>query len=275
MKSLAALCTLAALLFTQSTPSTDAERADRLRRMRELASSFRLLSDAAKPDSAVPLIETPLLRYNDETRESHDSSLWIWSTGGRPTALLAIELYPEKPRGPRWLFEIASLSTGRIGARHATDLDWTARGPGLAFRPLEGAPSPAEKPVRRMTQFKELHRRFTAHEKTPTEGRIELRPLPNPLFRYADAAAGVVDGAILSFANGTNPEVLLILEARTDKNETAGWQYALVQMSGAEVLAELDGESVWSQKEADPPAVRDGYVNGWMSAAVPSQTEKP
>ena len=127
MKSLAALCTLAALLFTQSTPSTDAERADRLRRMRELASSFRLLSDAAKPDSAVPLIETPLLRYNDETRESHDSSLWIWSTGGRPTALLAIELYPEKPRGPRWLFEIASLSTGRIGARHATDLDWTAR----------------------------------------------------------------------------------------------------------------------------------------------------
>lgn len=272
MKSLASLCTLAALLLAQPTPppSTDAERADRLRRMRELASSFRLLSDPAKPDSAVPLIETPILRYNDETRESHDSSLWIWSNGGRPTALLAIELYPEKPRGPRWLFEIASLSTERIGARHATDLDWTARAGGLAFHPLEDAPAPAEKPVRRMTQFKELHRRFTAHEKAVTEGRIELRPLASPLVRYTEPAAGVLDGAILAFANGTNPEVLLILEARTGDKSPAGWHYALVQMSGAEVIAELDGKSVWTQTEADPPAVRDGYVNGWMSAAVPT-----
>lgn len=243
---------------------SEGEREEHLRRMRELAGSIRLLADPQKGDSEVKLVETPILRYSDGTRDSQDSSLWIWSSGGRPAALLAVELYPKPPRGPRWLFEIASLSTERIGARHATDLVWNAKEPGLVFQKLEGAEAPAEKPVRRLTQIKDLHRRFGAHEQTVNEGRIELRPLSSPLLRYTDRAQGVLDGAILAFANGTNPEVLIVLEAR----ESGTWQYALVQMSGAEVIAELDGRVVWQRGEADPPAVRGSYVNGWMSASV-------
>ena len=249
----------------RSATVTDAEREAHLARMKEIASSIRLLSDARKPDSEVKLIETPVLRYSDQTRRAHESALWVWSAGGRPSAVLAIEFYPTRPRETSWLYEIASLSTERIGARSGDGLNWSAREPGLTFQTLEGVGEPADKPTRRLTQLREIHRRFTAHEQTPNEGRIELRPLTSPLVRYTDADRGVLDGAVLAFANGTNPEVLLVLEARTRPDPPGVWQYALVRLSGAEVTAELDGVAIWKHDEADPPAVRESYVNGWLS----------
>jgi hypothetical protein len=95
---------------------------------------------------------------------------------------------------------------------------------------------------------------------------FHLRQLASPLHRYADESAGIVDGAIFAFANGTNPEVLLVLEAQAAKDSTLHWQYSLAQMTGGAVTVELDGKEVWQQTEADPPAVRDSYVNGWLSA---------
>lgn len=263
------ICLLGTAAAAQSPEPSDAKREAHLARMKEIASSIRLLPDVRNADSDVKLVETPVLRYSDQTRQAHESALWIWSSGGRPTAVLAIEFYPTRPKKSSWLFEIASLSTERIGAKNADGLNWTAQEPGLIFRGLDGIAEPADKPARRLTQLKELHRRFTAHEETPGEGRIELRPLSSPLVRYADAKAGVLDGAVLAFANGTNPEVLLVLEARTQPEQPTAWQYAFVQLSGAEVTAELDGQSIWTKREADPPAVRESYVNGWMSDGRP------
>lgn len=114
--------------------------------------------------------------------------------------------------------------------------------------------------------MKQMVRRFAAHERTPVEGRIELRLLAQPIYRYE----GSTEGAIFSFANGTNPEVLLILEAArpAEQQVSQGWQFALAQITGAEVFAELDGEQIWECKEADPPAERDSYFNAWVTPAA-------
>src|SRR5437867_3793716 len=66
---------------------SDAERAQHLKQMRELAGSIRLLADPKNEKSAVKLKEEPVLRYADNTRQAHDSALWIWSGGGRPAAI--------------------------------------------------------------------------------------------------------------------------------------------------------------------------------------------
>jgi hypothetical protein len=118
--------------------------------------------------------------------------------------------------------------------------------------------------------MRDLRKRFAAHERETSEGRIELRPLTSPLYRYEDAANAVVDGAIFSFANGTNPEVLLLLEAHKTKDAQV-WRYSLVQMTGAAVAVQLDGKQVWQRGEADPPAVRESYVNGWIAIDAPTR----
>jgi hypothetical protein len=182
--------------------------------------------------------------------------------------VLAVEYYPKSARGPRWLYEIASLSTQRIAAQRGPDLRWTAKEPGLNLVAFKGVDGPAEKPARRLTQMKELHRRFTAHERGSVEGRIELRPLSSPIFRYEEPRAGILDGAIFAFASGTNPEALLVLEAHTAKEGAATWHYALVQMTGEPVTVELDGKEVWKRGQAEPPAVRESYVNGWIASEM-------
>lgn len=240
-------------------------RASQLNRMKSIAEKFEV--DAAlgsKPVSA-KLMTNPLLRYNDTTRLLDESTLWLWTERELPSALMAVEFYPNDPRGPRWLFEIVSLSNTKIGVARGGDWKWQAKQPGVKRQPLPGDLKPGDKPAQRLTQARQIRQRFAAHEKAPVGGRIELRPLSNPLYRYSDEATGVIDGAVFAFANGTNPEVLLLLEAQRDAtSKTAIWTYGFAQMTGAEVYASLDEREVWSQKEADPPAIRDSYVNDWL-----------
>jgi hypothetical protein len=254
----------------ESIATTDTARSAHLARMKALASSIHILSTPGKPESKVELVSEPVLRYSDSTRQLYESSLWIWGTAGRPSAIMAIEFYTHGRRGPRWLFEIASLSTERISAERGVDLDWTAKESGLKFQPIVDAEPPASRPIRRLAQMKELRARFAAHERANIGGRIELRPLTSPLHRYEDAANGIADGAIFSFANGTNPEVLLALEAHQSDGKMS-WVYGFVQMTGAAVTAQLDGKTVWEREDADPPAVRDSYVNGWIASDPPTK----
>lgn len=247
---------------------SDEQRAAHLARMKKLAGSIKLLANPRRTDSAVKLLPDPVLRYGDNTRQNDEATLWIWSDGGRPSALLAVEYYAKSTKGvggPQWLFEIASLSTKPIAAEHEKDLRWTGKGPGIVFTRLDDTDPVNDKATRRLAQMKQLFRRFTAHEKEGTSGRIELRPLASPLHRYSDTDQNIIDGAIFALCNGTNPEVLLILEAQSRDGDAPAWHYALVQMTGGIVVAELDGKEIWERTEADPPAARDNYVNGWFA----------
>lgn len=258
------LAVLASTVFSQETEEAAAARAQQLATMKQVAAMIDLLGDGSQADSVVKLLDKPVLRYSDVTRKSHDSSLWIWSSGGRPAAILAIEFYPDYRNTPSWLFEIASLSTNKIGARNKLGLNWTAKKPGIELLPIKDAPAPSAKAPTRLAQMRDLQRRFKAHESGVIEGRIELRAMTSPLFRYADTDAGVIDGAIFAFATGTNPEVLLVLEAQAVKDGEPQWRYALAQMTGGALTVELDEAEVWKCVAAEPPAIRDGYINGWI-----------
>jgi hypothetical protein len=239
------------------------ERSQHLANMKAIASSIRVFSSKERIKEAV-IVPVPVLRYSDSTRELQESSLWIWESTGRPSAIVAIEFYTTGKLGPRWLYEVASLSTERIAVDRPPELRWEASQPGLAPQVMPDSEPAATTTARRMVQMKSIHRRFTAYEKAPVGGRIELRPLSSPLYRYSDSTVGVTDGAIFAFANGTNPEVLLILEARSAKDGTSMWHYSLAQMTGAEVAVELDGQEIWRRGEADPPTTKPSYVNGWI-----------
>lgn len=255
--------------------SDEEHRAAHLARMKSIAHKFEVDVGTGAKGAVVKLGEKPLLRYNDVTRRLDESALWLWTERELPVALMAIEYYPNDPRGPRWLFEIVSLSNSKIGVVRGGDWKWQAKQPGVVRKPVPGDLKPADKPVQRLVQARQIRQRFAAHEKEGLGGRIELRPLSTPLYRYADEATGVIDGAVFAFANGTNPEVLLLLEAQRDAaTKQAIWTYGFAQMTGAEVFASLDEREVWSQKEADPPAIRDSYVNDWLKGEDTAATAK-
>jgi hypothetical protein len=127
---------------------------------------------------------------------------------------------------------------------------------GLAREVLGDAGIPADAPAVRKTQMGKLAEGFTGHTfASADKKRYDLRLLPTPLYRYPAAKTGVVDGAVFALVSeaGTDPEVLLVVEAR----ETAGklcWEYALGRFSDCEIHVSLKGKEVFSSipSEANP-----------------------
>jgi hypothetical protein len=79
--------------------------------------------------------------------------------------------------------------------------------------------------------------------------RIGLRLLAQPVDRYEDKMAGIVDGAVFIFANDTNPDMGLFLEC-SDKQ----WSCGTFRLAAADLFAEFDGKSVAvAQKPAGWP----------------------
>ena len=92
--------------------------------------------------------------------------------------------------------------------------------------------------------MRELVRRISAQEFYANQ-HYSLRLLSRPIDRYAVPASGLVDGAIFIFANGTNPEILLLVEARRKGSGAPSWFYAAAPLSRAEVSLKIDGKDLW------------------------------
>ena len=94
-----------------------------------------------------------------------------------------------------------------------------------------------------------LTNEFTARSEDKKGQRWELRLLPQPLYRYQSTDPEVLDGAVFSFVTsaGTDPEILLIIEARR-KPEAAGhsWQYALARFSDVNLWVRHKGVEVFT-----------------------------
>jgi hypothetical protein len=114
---------------------------------------------------------------------------------------------------------------------------------GVVWQPISKAPEIHDKPQARLRQIKELAQRFAATILIDGKENLkqEMRQLTSPIHRYSDPIAGTTDGAIIGFStNGTNPDVLLVIEAASKKNSRAQWRFAVVGMTWAEYRVRLD-----------------------------------
>jgi len=117
---------------------------------------------------------------------------------------------------------------------------------------IADAEAPKEKRSARLRQQKHLAGRFRAHELwKPDNSRLDLRLLIQPVYRYSDPVGDIQDGAVFIFANGTNPEAILFIEALGKSLTEARWNYSVVRSSSAQLHVELDEREVWSCPRAD------------------------
>jgi hypothetical protein len=142
--------------------------------------------------------------------------------------------------------KLRARSAGNSKPVLAGDIRWAPRGPGLTFRDVPDAPSPAKTAQNRLFQMKELIRRFSgaAH---PTGRPTALRPMAHPIDRYSDPEAGQIDGAIFLLAIGTNPEAMVLLEAQGPTSDKASWRYAVAPLTVAPFEVAIDRREVWAE----------------------------
>jgi hypothetical protein len=115
--------------------------------------------------------------------------------------------------------------------------------PGVTFRPLKEAPAVGTGNAERKRQARELARKVSARIETdPSE---EMRLLTKPLFEYADPKTDEYRGAVFGFGtNGTNPDLLLLLEVRGEKDKAA-WHFAPARMTTGALTLRWGNAKVW------------------------------
>ena len=121
------------------------------------------------------------------------------------------------------------------------------------MRALPSAPAPTDSAAQRLAQAKAIARRFSSSaQPLKPAGRMQFRLLTQPIDRYSDPEAGLLDGMLFSLVYTNNPSVLLVLEASSEGAGTRTWRFALVRQGAGEYSALLDGKPVWSVPNADP-----------------------
>ena len=154
--------------------------------------------------------------------------------------------------------------------RDGNRVRWQPRHATGEFQPIMVASPPADGKAKRLVQMRALAREFAAFDDFKINAtdqettRHELRLMSSPLYRYDDPQRGIMDGAVFAFTLGTDPELLVVLEARDDRESSRSWEYALGAMTCWAVEVKHRGSSVWRVPERlQNHSARDGY-HSWV-----------
>jgi hypothetical protein len=262
----------------KTKPETEKQTDEQARRAAErVIRGIELEIQSDEKWTRVERIEKPLLFYEEPTRNNDRGSLWGWAQKSRPLALL--ELYQDSNVRTRWVFAVCNTSGGKLRARREDAAWWRANDSVTEFKDIPGATAPSAEAAVRQRQLKQLVRKFKGHEFwDPNNSRFELRLLTQPLYTYRDEAEGVLDGALFTLANGTNPEIMLFLEARRDPANRAKrvWQFAVGRLAHAELHLEYDGKEVFDAPRGDRlSASHLPYWVDFINVALDAEPKKP
>jgi hypothetical protein len=130
----------------------------------------------------------------------------------------------------------------------------------VTFKAVPDTDQPAETARARTSQIKTIKDRFSGRLGGADEKQgAETRTIPKAIFEYADPQTKLPLGAIFGMnSTGTNPDVLLLIEARNDDSGKLRWHYAHARRTDASVRLHLANVQVCSQ-----PAVNNGTFETW------------
>jgi hypothetical protein len=217
---------------------------------RKEVAEYSLAVESA-PKKELELKTDPILEWSNPIRARvQQGVIFLWLRDGRPAALGCIFSVPDNKLPGRSIYhEFHALDREKLLVSRPDALNEWKPQAGLARKELPDAEAPAATRRARLVQMRRLAREFTGYEisRGSTGERGELRLLPAPLYRYPEAENAVVDGALFAFVStvGTDPEVLLLIEAHKEGGKTR-WEYACGRFSNWDLYVQHKGKEVWS-----------------------------
>jgi hypothetical protein len=201
---------------------------------------------SSPPARPLRLIPKPVFRHSQPVRGDDIGAVYLWLDASERPAVIGTT-FAYTVRGDfRWVaHEMHSLADEPLKADWDGKTIWTPNRPGIAWQPIPKAPQPAKTSAQRMVQMRTLARRFRGQSTDDEGGDWQLRLLANPVYRYDQQnARTMLDGGVFLFCQGTDPEIVLLLEARKKDGEFQ-WQWACAAFSDYALRAELDGKEAW------------------------------
>lgn len=192
------------------------------------------------------LREEPAYIWTNVVR-GQSGSVFVWTWHGRPEVIASIFSQPTEGGRREFVHELHSLSTATLVPQRLSANQWVPKA-GLKRMAIPGAPKPAELPRQRLIQMRDLTKEFTARSESSKQEAWELRLLPQPMFRYQSNDSEVIDGALFAFVTsaGTDPEVLLVIEAVKEGDAAPIWTYAIGRFSDHSLYVSHREKEIWT-----------------------------
>jgi hypothetical protein len=218
------------------------QAAERLRVAKAVVADYEAMFAGGGEAAPVERIERPLMTYGDPVRSNDNGTLWAWGKTGRPKFFL--ELYQNGNNRTQWIHAITLTSAELVNVLAPGNHRWSPASHVVKPITVEGDVGGSER--MRLRQMKEIAEKFKAHEFwDPKNTRYELRLLIQPVHRYSDPAAGILDGSVFVIAHGTNPEILVLVEATGETPEKAHWNLHAARLGSAEMHLSLEDREIW------------------------------
>ncbi|HJS07480.1 MAG TPA: hypothetical protein VJ809_07455 [Pirellulales bacterium] len=230
------------------------------------AAQYRL-APKDKPDAALKMLPNAVFRHSQPVRGDDIGAVYLWvDESGLPGALGTVFAYSYGGPGERWVaHEFHSLASTPLMGKWRDASAWSPAEPGVEWKEVPKAPPVVASATARLRQMREIGRRVAVQSTDANDSRWELRLITQPIYQYtARQPADTLGGGVFLFCQGTDPEVILLLEAReVDGRQT--WHYALAPFTDYGLSVSLDGNEVWSlAKGHRPTRTSPHWWNGRM-----------
>lgn len=231
------------LLLSGILPAqTSAYTAEQLQRhFQESAENYEIFVGSQQ----LTLKKQPLMNWKNPVRTQSRGALYVWQTKGRAQVLGSIFTF-EYNDIVRCRHELISLADQPLTAKLDGDVVWSPNRAGADWTQCDAELVPAQTASRRLVQMRSIARKFTGKLETSDGQTATLALIPQPLLRYEAAEDGVLDGTVFSLAQGTDPEILLVIEAKQGRDGARAFFYAPMRANYLGLKLELEGSLVWS-----------------------------
>ena len=225
---------------------------------RGMAEDYRI-SPKDNPDRSFKLLLPPVFRWAQPVRGGDDGAVFVWLDGGRVMAVGTIFAWPQADGLRVVQHEFHSFAPNPIHAVWRGRNVWSPA-TGVERTAVPDAPTPASGASQRLRQIKAIAADFSGNSIDPDGGRWELRLLSNPLYRSSlEKTDDVLDGALFTLAQGTDPEVLLLIEAARVEGGYE-WRYCCGRFSDYRLQMRYRGKEVWSVGPGNASTPADVYT---------------
>lgn len=202
--------------------------------LREKIAAMRLVPTRDATD-ACKLRDEPIFKWSNPVSGA-EGAVFLWLSDGRPMALAKCHLNSRNSYHVETLISISDLSP-RLST--GGNVIWEPTDPGVKFETLTELGTPAATETLRLTQMRRAVREYRfvdnwGEEAKRERAEWELRLMPTPLLRYASRSHKILDGALFAFAQGTNPEALVLVEA-VETSAGPVWRAAPSRLTGYHV----------------------------------------
>ena len=194
-----------------------------------------------QPEVTVEFVAQPLMNWTNPEAGNWEGVVYLWTAAGRPAVIASPLHHADREKMAHEFHQL--IDSPLNGARNG-QLVWKTERSGVEWRVLPDAPEPAETTAARSFQMRAFSRRFSAEKYGPGPERRDMRLIPKNVYRnQVETASDVIDGACFLLSQATDPEVVLLFEAR-QTDEGAQWYYALARLNQHEFVVSYQDEQV-------------------------------